>query len=1105
VGSDVAFDVHALIEDAAKKSSFSKVGQQELRNMLCEYKDVFATSQFDVGEFKEPWSEFRIELNCPEEVFRQRGWIRMRPVRDEAKNKEMVRQSHELEKRGYISRCKGSAFASPSLLVKKPQTPDESRLCIDFRNLNAHTVKDRYPIRAIDPMLRRLAKGVYFSSFDMRGGYYHCRIHKESIHLTAFHTPAGLFVMNRLSFGFANGPPHFQRCMDKGYGEIEGSEIYLDDLVNGAINEPQALEQARQLLQRTKELNVKLNLKKCEFGRKTVAFLGHKISHGKLIPNKEYQDKVLHMRRPETKKELLTYLGAVGWLQKFIPRLAYKTNALSKLRKKNAIFVWTPECQRDFQDIQEAVRDANYLHIADESKDFILFCDASVVAFGATLCQKVGDLNEDEEITAESDEDPKFVPIAYMCGRFTDSELNWTVPEKEMYAVVRALKKWRHYCLPGFTIIYTDARDVYWLLQPLRKHDNSRLAKWAMSLMEYSFRAVHIAGKKNEMADYLSRYVPRLTCLVAFGVVKNGIYDWNGINNVSELCEVKEVLVDGEYKWTACVRTLPAVEWTLPTDDPTLPTVEGGVALPVASEEEEKLDEASKALKKSLQGHLDQFEEDQRRREKRAKEELYVKRMTEWEEEEIWDPIFNEKVEDGPELDAYLRKSALQDLRPELAQELTWEKFIAYSEEDYICRILKKCLKGDNSQRWELPTSEKRNLKKGLYKIDAEHDVLVTRDNQRVVPAKMRIFVLKFVHYSLNGGHQGARRMTNRIIMAKPRTSEPRYGEMQPWVATRFGEVIHVDIVGPLPVTASGNRYILTVMDRFTGYVQAYAIPNASSEQIAQTLLNNWIFIYGIPESILSDRGSDFLSELMKCLCDMLSIVQKCTTAYHPQTNGKLERFHRTLKMRLRTIGIDRGIRFHRKSGAIHGVLWDNFLSPITFGYNTTKMPQTQTAPWKLVFARDVQWQSNKQLRLARDKIEPLLTKKTARKYLKKLYKALKEVNYTHQAANEEVIRARVERANRKRSPHNFEVGDICLVSDSERKVGNERKFCPYWVGPYVITEICSERPNNVKLANLLYPEKKQEVYNVERLKRIEEDCDPSIRQLVKSYYQDKA
>ncbi len=302
-----------------REAQLGNDGKKLLRELLEEYKDVFARNEFDVGEFKWPESDFHIKLK-DEKQAQKECFQPCRPLHNQIKYEEVKRQIGQLLARKMVRRSL-SPYASPILLVPKPHST-EWRMCVDYRRMNEFTVKDRYPIRSIEPMLRRLARFKCFSSFDMRGGYFHCKVAADSIPKTAFITPFGLYEQLRMGFGLSNAPAHFQRCMDRVFGDSANAEVYLDDMTLGSDTELGQLEVLRDMFERARQAGIKYNAGKCEFVRSEVQFLGHTVKHGEISANSKYVSKVLKMVPPKNKDELLSWFGAVCWIGKFLPRLA---------------------------------------------------------------------------------------------------------------------------------------------------------------------------------------------------------------------------------------------------------------------------------------------------------------------------------------------------------------------------------------------------------------------------------------------------------------------------------------------------------------------------------------------------------------------------------------------------------------------------------------------------------------------------------------------------------------------------------------------------------------------------------------------------------------
>lgn len=159
-------------------------------------------------------------------------------------------------------------------------------------------------------------------------------------------------------------------------------------------------------------------------------------------------------------------------------------------------------------------------------------------------------------------------------------------------------------------------------------------------------------------------------------------------------------------------------------------------------------------------------------------------------------------------------------------------------------------------------------------------------------------------------------------------------------ITTPFQQLC-VDAVGPLPVTRSRNKFLLVIIDRFTGWPEAFALLNIDSPTIAQTIVQEIIFRFGCPKTLLSDRETNFISQLMKEICKLLGIQKLNTSAYHPQTNGLVERFNKSLIKGLRNFTNDKQNN------------WDEFLTAVLFAYRTAPNDTRKHSPFELMFGRN--------------------------------------------------------------------------------------------------------------------------------------------------------
>ena len=154
-------------------------------------------------------------------------------------------------------------------------------------------------------------------------------------------------------------------------------------------------------------------------------------------------------------------------------------------------------------------------------------------------------------------------------------------------------------------------------------------------------------------------------------------------------------------------------------------------------------------------------------------------------------------------------------------------------------------------------------------------------------------------------------------------------------------QMVAIDILGPLPVTLAGNKYILVAADYFSKWIEAYAIPNQEATTIARKLLDEMFCRFALPEKLHSDQGRQFEAEVTTQLCQFLQIEKTRTTPYHPQSDGLVERFNRTLLNMLSTCSME------------HPSDWDLYLSKLCLAYNSSVQSTTGYSPFFLMFGRE--------------------------------------------------------------------------------------------------------------------------------------------------------
>ena len=290
-----------------------------------------------------------------------------------------------------------------------------------------------------------------------------------------------------------NCPAVFQRAVDHVFKGLNFVKLYLEDVLIVRKTEIEHFNHIKIVFERLKQYNIKLRLDKCKFFQKELKYLGHIINKDGIKPDTKYIDKVIKLKEPTTKKEVERFLGMVQWLGKFIPNLSKYTEPISKLKRKDVKFIWNDKTQQAFNKIKNAVKLAKGLKYPNFDETFYVITDASDYAIGAVLMQL--------------DSKKKLVPIEFMSKQLDTHQRNWHCSEKEVYAILFALEKWKQYLLRKKFIIYTDHRNLVELIK-VPKY-NSKLNRWLLRLQPFHFEARWIAGCNNIPADYLSRDISK--------------------------------------------------------------------------------------------------------------------------------------------------------------------------------------------------------------------------------------------------------------------------------------------------------------------------------------------------------------------------------------------------------------------------------------------------------------------------------------------------------------------------------------------------------------------------------------------------------------------
>jgi reverse transcriptase-like protein/integrase-like protein/chromodomain-containing protein/aspartyl protease len=393
-------------------------------------------------------------------------------------------------KKGYI-RPSTSEAGYPVMFV--PKKNGKLRLVVDYRRINADTVKDRTPLPLISEMKDRLSGMKWFTALDLKGAYNLIRMKKGHEWMTAFRTKFGLFEYLVMPFGLTNAPATFQRMINNVLREYLDIfvVVYLDDILIFSENLEEHKEHVHKVLQALQNAKLLVEPEKSKFHTQEVDFLGHTIVPGEIRMQKDKIKAVQEWPTPTNVKEVQSFIGFANYYRHFITGIGGHAAPLYNLTKKENTFTWGPEAEQAFQKIKDLITAEPVLAIFNPSSQIELETDASDYALGAQIGQR--------------DENRKVRPIAFYSKKLSGAELNYPIYDKEFLAIINAFKEWRHYLLGSkHTVkVYTDHKNIahFATTQQL----NGRQIRWAEYLSEFDYEIIHRKGSENGRADALSR------------------------------------------------------------------------------------------------------------------------------------------------------------------------------------------------------------------------------------------------------------------------------------------------------------------------------------------------------------------------------------------------------------------------------------------------------------------------------------------------------------------------------------------------------------------------------------------------------------------------
>ena len=878
-----------------------------------------------------------------------------------------------------------SPWSAPVVMVAKKD--GTVRFCCDYRKLNAITERDQFPMPRITDILDSLSgKPEIFSTMDLLSGFWQVRVDPRDIEKTAFSTESNHYEFLKLPFGLSNSPATFQRLMNAVLEEVKPfCRVYVDDVVVFSCSFNDHINHLEKVFDALRRANLVAKPTKCKFLRQRIAFLGHVVSSNGVEPDPAKTASINEWPAPKTVHELQIWLGMANYYRRFIPGFATTAEPLLSLLRKHRAWRWESKEHAAFESIKLALVQEPILSLPDFNLSFTVSCDASACGLGAVLSQ--------QQLGVER-------VIAFASKSLSSAQRNYSTTDRECLSIHWALTMWRIYLIGRKFLVITDHAALKWLFSPTRRDPHRRHARLILDLMEYDFEVRHRPGTQHGNADALSR--------------------------MPELREVADTRVQSVAAITRrAMNKLP----------PRMQRIDSEWALHPLAADEQLAIELSLQEQQAIEPDITDEEESKQQ------------------PDAVDCPVLTDNLdslESVPRIDLVKAQVDDETLKP-MIQFLKSSTLPA--DERSRAVILRQA---------DLFTIDGAGV---LHRIsDRSERELSTPPTRLVVPVTLRSLMLRQFHDDSIGGHLGSNKTYERLARRyywsgmeadvldyvrscpvcqrrKSPSNPSTFPTGPPSIPSSPFEKIAIDVLGPLPVTKKGNKFCLCVVDQFTRFPMIFAVPNQRANTVAAVLLERVFLEYGFPAAVLSDRGTNFMSNLFVELLELCRVRKITTLAYNPRANGLVERFNHSL-----VTMISHFVNKDQKD-------WDSWLPYVLFAFRSAPQKTFNRSPFYLLYGREPSFPLD--LALGARSANSSFIKADDEAYIKDVADRIEEARLVVTHKLEQVRAAREEENAKLKKKAEFDVGEFVM---KWRPVivnpqGKSKKLASQWDGPFEIID----------------------------------------------------
>ena len=1063
------------------------------KGLLVKYGDVFAKNKNDLGRAADV--KHHIDTG-DEKPFKHKP--RRLPMGKFEAMRDQVKALHEIG----VIRPSTSNWGSNVLLVKKKDGTWRMCVDYRELNAKTKNI-DPYILPRIDDTLESLGGAKYFCTLDLISGYHQVELTEESKCKTAFLTPRlnpSQWEYNTMPFGINGGPSTFQRVIDRVLRGLEYkiAMAYLDDIIVYGKDCRECCERLAMVFDRLREACLKLKPSKCElFQRKTI-YLGHVISAEGISCDPAKVEAVKNWSVPSTARQVQVFLGTVNYYNRFIKNYSEIARPLFAAgNRKYKRFNWTPECGVAFEKLRKALISDPVMAYPRAIGLFVLDTDASAFAIGAVLSQRQKDENDPEEVerviayssrTLEGREQRyctrrrELLAIVHFVKVFKPYLWGRECLIRTDHASLRYVKTLKE---PDDQIArwISKLEETYYTIETRKGKDHANAD--ALSRLPSS----KCAGKRcicPEVSELESKADDVIDCHEKSSACKSlplttvNTHQASFIDETDDECEMEYEEASDKSAESTC----DEMDWAqisarqcYEADEQFEEIVMVNVHRMhlIYDVDEADVDDTSDESSDDDDANGNQSDHD----DKEASEQSDVS------EQQITDPAAapgdvaetapigdeeseiplsseTERAEVPPEQLLFTEKWSAEVLKA--AQEADPDIGPLYAAKSAGGDRPTLAVIGGASSAAKAYMHEWRRLyinENGVMYRKYESDDGSKYHPQVLLPEKFRVEMCKQFHDLPTAGHQGKRRTMRQLsqrfywhrmgqdvhwwiktceVCQKRKCPHawPR-APLQTFLSGMPNERVAMDIVDHLQASKAGNVCVLTVTDHFTKYVKAIPLSNQTAETVASAFFTEWVAPFGAPQSLHTDQGTNFTSDLIAELCELLDIYKTRTTPYHPAGNGQVERYNRTMMDLIHSEVRDNPER------------WDEALPIACMAFNSTIHTATGFEPNLLWLGRNIYLPVDRMM-----PPDPDVHPQPVHEYARKLVEDIR--------ANFATARLRLNKAatvmkkyyDRTAHLRDYKVGDAVKLRVYRKEKGVS-KFAERFSGPYYVLDVLSD------------------------------------------------